>query len=214
MRRIECLKYAECLGEAAKRNKPFNCDGCKDYECRDPTEEEETMNIREKGEEEATIMETKMCTKCGKEKNIEDFNKGSNKDGKKSMCRQCEAEYFQEYKKRKAAGKVRTRKAELRKRVIRNVKKAVEKTKAAHTSENVYKTGTDDKVEQVHVALAPAADRAQLLAEEHWAYISGLIAVHNQHMSPEETKDMKVLEFHYKTAMVHGYKHGQQDAKG
>lgn len=47
--------------------------------------------------------------------------------------------------------------------------------------------------------------RAEQLADEHWAYILDLLKMHGQ-------EELDKIEFHYKTAMVHGYKHGQADA--
>ena len=47
------------------------------------------------------------------------------------------------------------------------------------------------------------------LVDEHWKYIEGLLMVHGE--TPE--KNMRVIEYHYKTAMLHGYKHGQEEAQ-
>lgn len=211
MRRIECKTYPECLERAARENRrDFTCDGCGEYAWEDPTEKEETDFLKTNKGEGKEIDEKRICTKCGKEKPFGEFNKGSGKYGIKSKCRQCEADYFQEYKVRKAEGKVRLRKKPGRKakenkenpitktRKEESTKKAVEKEKAMNTDKQ---------------SLSVPPDRAHILAEEHWAYVAGLIAAHNQAMDPDEKKDMRVLEFHYKSAMVHGYKHGQQDAK-
>jgi len=50
--------------------------------------------------------------------------------------------------------------------------------------------------------------RATELAEAHWGYISNLLK--NSGVGEQEVLR---IEFHYKTAMVHGYKHGVEDAK-
>jgi 5-methylcytosine-specific restriction endonuclease McrA len=44
-------------------------------------------------------MLTKICSKCGKEKYIDDFHRDSSKqDGHKNKCKSCVSEYFQEHK--------------------------------------------------------------------------------------------------------------------
>jgi len=44
-------------------------------------------------------MITKICTKCGTEKEINQFNKGKNKDGLRSWCKQCVNDYSKDYDK-------------------------------------------------------------------------------------------------------------------
>lgn len=44
-------------------------------------------------------------------------------------------------------------------------------------------------------------EEAKKLAEEHWAYIRGLLNLH-------EVAGREVIGWHYKTAFIHGYKHG------
>ena len=45
------------------------------------------------------------------------------------------------------------------------------------------------------------------LVEAHWKYIEGMLKVHG------EMEDMiKVIGYHYKTAFIHGYKHGVEEA--
>lgn len=127
MRRIECKTYAECLEKVAKENKrDFSCDGCTGYLWEDPTLEEET-NIPKK--EEVMEGEIRTCTKCGKEKAIEEFSKGAGKDGRKAQCRKCDADYFQDYKVRKRFGKVKPRKGALRKRMVKSIKTAMRQAK-------------------------------------------------------------------------------------
>lgn len=43
------------------------------------------------------------------------------------------------------------------------------------------------------------------LAEEHWGYIEALLKAH------EEEYNIKQIEFHYKSAFIHGYKHAIED---
>lgn len=50
------------------------------------------------------------------------------------------------------------------------------------------------------------SDEVKKLAEDHWAYLSNILKAHgeNEHV-------LDLIGIHYKTAMVHGYKHGVQD---
>jgi len=48
--------------------------------------------------------------------------------------------------------------------------------------------------------------RVKELIEEHWKYIENLLRAHNT-----TTCDMKGIEYHYKTAFMHGYKHALED---
>lgn len=50
-------------------------------------------------------------------------------------------------------------------------------------------------------------DRAQALAESHWEYINELLRIHDG--IDDET--IRMCQFHYKSAFVHGYKHGVED---
>lgn len=52
------------------------------------------------------------------------------------------------------------------------------------------------------------SDKAKNLASAHWEYVSGILATHG--ISVEQ---IDMIGFHYKTAMVHGYKHGLADAE-
>lgn len=51
--------------------------------------------------------------------------------------------------------------------------------------------------------------RGKELANAHWEYISGLLDAHG---TPAGT--IALIEYHYTTAFVHGYKHGQEDVNG
>jgi len=48
--------------------------------------------------------------------------------------------------------------------------------------------------------------RAEELAAAHWSYIAALLSAH-QHQ-PEL---IEIIGFHYRSALIHGYKHGQED---
>ena len=49
-------------------------------------------------------------------------------------------------------------------------------------------------------------ERGKELAEMHWNYIKELLQSHN-----EESEIISLVEFHYKTAFIHGYKHAIED---
>lgn len=49
-------------------------------------------------------------------------------------------------------------------------------------------------------------DRAKELAEAHWGYIKSLLEQHG-----EIPKNVEIIGFHYKTAMIHGWGHGYED---
>lgn len=51
--------------------------------------------------------------------------------------------------------------------------------------------------------------RANSLAEAHWQYIEGILAVHNVTIAV-----IAACGYHYKTAFVHGYKHALEDIAG
>ena len=51
--------------------------------------------------------------------------------------------------------------------------------------------------------------KSQELADAHWEYVGQLLRVGQVNDPPE---GLDIIEFHYKTAFMHGYKHGIQDA--
>ncbi|MBW2030738.1 MAG: hypothetical protein JRJ31_16875 [Deltaproteobacteria bacterium] len=60
--------------------------------------------------------------------------------------------------------------------------------------------------------------RAINLADEHWEYISGVIEREHPKLSetsPEALASyLEAIEYHFKTAFVHGYKHAMEDLSG
>lgn len=180
-RRIECNKYPECLDQAAKANNlRFTCKGCESYAWNDPMDKEKRLM-----KEEAVVIgeQEKFCTKCKVSKPLEAFNHGLGKHGKRSWCRTCDTEYAMDYKARKSAGKVKPRKAEVRRRVAKE-----EVGNAKHFLPASF----------------PQKDRATVLADEHWDYIRSVLELHGR-------EDLEEIGFHYKSAMIHGYKHGVAD---
>ena len=53
-------------------------------------------------------------------------------------------------------------------------------------------------------------NRAWELAEEHWQYVRAVLE-HDFRENEESKAIIEVIGFHYKTAFVHGYKHGVED---
>lgn len=50
------------------------------------------------------------------------------------------------------------------------------------------------------------SEQAKLLTEQHWKYIHSLLTIHDI-----DDSTIEVVEFHYKSAMYHGIKHGCED---
>lgn len=48
----------------------------------------------------------------------------------------------------------------------------------------------------------------QKLSNEHWLYVKSVLKTHKI-----KSDIMNIIEFHYKTAFIHGYKHGVENEK-
>lgn len=48
---------------------------------------------------------------------------------------------------------------------------------------------------------------AEEVAAEHWAYIKKMLIVHGQN-----EVDVETIGFHYKSAFIHGWKHGVEES--
>ena len=48
-------------------------------------------------------------------------------------------------------------------------------------------------------------NEAKKLAEAHWDYIGEFLRIHG-----EDKKNIEIIGWHYRTALIHGYKHGQE----
>jgi hypothetical protein len=136
------------------------------------------------------------CTRCKKTKDLDYFSRtAKGAYGRKSRCKSCDAEVFQEKQAlKKKAAKPPAKPKEKIASGADVVKKLMEKTAAVWKPENV-------------VNIEPP-DLAKIKADEHWDYIKRLLSVHL-----DDTGDSSCIEFHYKTAFVHGFKHGQTDSK-
>ena len=51
-----------------------------------------------------------------------------------------------------------------------------------------------------------SSDGLKKLINDHWSYIEKLLVNHDI-----DTGEIKLVEFHYKTAFEHGYKHAKED---
>lgn len=72
------------------------------------------------------------------------------------------------------------------------------------------RTTTTDATGNHHRTEPPMTVNAagKALADQHWQYIVDLLRIH---VSDWDQDELAQLEFHYKTAMIHGYKHGVDD---
>lgn len=236
LRKIDCEHYSACLDMAAKQRGKFDCTGCERYSRMEAMEEgfEHELNGKGIGGTDNTVqlsvsarkdqevrMETqaeykptsKKCTKCGKDKPLEAFAASKvSKFGHYSRCRECikkqSAEYWLKRGKfvRKDSGKHPAKPRDPIAPGSTVLKKLVDKARAAKAA--MIDGGTDKP--SLSVNHAPASwGQAQALAEEHWEYIRRLLVTHGDDGDPDE---LAKIEFHYKSAMIHGYKHGQADA--
>ena len=48
---------------------------------------------------------------------------------------------------------------------------------------------------------------AAQLADEHWGYVKELLELH-------DASQVRTVGWHYRTAFIHGYKHGQEAVDG
>jgi hypothetical protein len=51
------------------------------------------------------------------------------------------------------------------------------------------------------------SNKANNLAQKHWEYVKSLLLAHDL-----SEKDAEQIGFHYKTAFVHGFKHGMENS--
>ena len=49
-------------------------------------------------------------------------------------------------------------------------------------------------------------ERVKQLADDHWKYVAEVVEIHEEGLDVIEK-----CKFHYKTAFIHGYKHGVED---
>jgi hypothetical protein len=160
------------------------------------------------------------CTKCGEEKTLNDFGKSAmGKYGRRSICKPCDSAAAKKYNLKKRMFKNAKAAVKAEQPIAPGstvLKKVMDKAKAAKGGTDKpslsverlpdAKGGTDKP--SLSVKYAPASwGQAQAIAEEHWEYIRRLLVTHGDDGDPDE---LAKIEFHYKSAMIHGYKHGQE----
>lgn len=58
-------------------------------------------------------------------------------------------------------------------------------------------------------------DSVKELIDQHWKYISGVLETSVQDTAVyTKTNLIAIVGFHYKTAMLHGWKHAKEEADG
>jgi hypothetical protein len=239
LRKIDCEHYSACLDRAAKNRGKFNCEACERYSRMEAVEEgfehelyangiggtdntvqlsvsarkDQEIRMNTQAEQKPT---SRKCTRCGEEKTLNDFAKSAmGKYGRRSICKPCDSAASNKYN--------------LKKRMLKNAKAAVQTiapgstvlkkvmdkakaAKAARIDDGVDKLAEGTELSRRGLSVELAVDsnaRAQALADEHWAYVRSLLAAHGDYSDPEH--ELSRIEFHYKSAMIHGYKHGVDD---
>ena len=51
------------------------------------------------------------------------------------------------------------------------------------------------------------SEKAKELADKHWEYLGGVLML----ISGHNKEQIATIQYHYKTAFIHGYKHGKSD---
>lgn len=52
-------------------------------------------------------------------------------------------------------------------------------------------------------------ERADKLVNDHWEYVESILTIFHEW----DENFIKHIELHYRTAMLHGYKHGIEDSR-
>lgn len=133
--------------------------------------------------------ESKVCSKCQQNKPLDEYGKSARgRLGRKSCCKKCAAALAHDYLLHKKAAK--------KEQTIGRGSQVVGKILA---KVNGLPPGRGESAQN---------GRAQALAEEHWSYVRSLLVAHGD---DEDSSVLNQIEFHYKSAMIHGYKHGVSD---
>ena len=53
-------------------------------------------------------------------------------------------------------------------------------------------------------------NKSEKLANAHWKYVEKVIDTDREASSCYKSIDLKLIKFHYKSAFIHGYKHGKE----
>ena len=49
-------------------------------------------------------------------------------------------------------------------------------------------------------------DKVKQLASDHWQYLKSVLEIHGA-----DTEQIEIIGFHYRSAMIHGFKHGLEE---
>lgn len=216
MRNPECVYYSECLTQAAFFRRPIRCEGCESLEYPAPVDdgfdtEMERLGIvvreegvREEGmKKELRIENEKLgekgerrCGKCGEIKILEEFPENREcKLGHESTCNVCKAERKREKAEMAKYPQVEEELTDSGAAVPPQTWLQADSTAAVHQQPG---SQTDSEA-----AVPPeAASPVEALAAEHWQYIEELLETHG-------ITETYAIGWHYRTAFVHGYKHGR-----
>lgn len=105
MRNPDCRKYMECLAAAALKNRNFQCDACPEIDVAHIDDGFQKYEHELTKEVAMSETGTKVCRKCGKEKELKKFPKAAGSpDGREGQCYQCKNELTKEREKLKAQG--------------------------------------------------------------------------------------------------------------
>jgi hypothetical protein len=133
------------------------------------------------GMEEPAKSGVKTCKKCGKEKPLNEFTANKNcKDNRENACKECRAEY---------------------------ARAMWRKTHPGSTPRTVKPLPLMAKDPEPANPVPPASrfvfDPLEVkdLVDAHWKYVGSLLRAHN-------LVGTELIEYHYKTAFLHGFKHG------
>lgn len=198
MRKEVCVKrQTEFAGSGSTfRYKYLECDNCPQGALilgdrrKDPMTQrhndthKEAKTMEESKEQQAEPK--KICRTCKKPHPLENYSKAIKAaDGHKSQCKDCD----RAYSKRHWAEKHPPDPGISRPPVSRS--------KAKHAAPNT-------------VPAAPLISPADELAAAHWSYIQALLQAHEIDMPTDFRVSLSLIEFHYKTAFVHGFGHGNE----
>lgn len=144
----------------------------------------------------------KLCARCKQMKPLDAYGKSStSRDGLHAYCKECVAAYGKEKReknKKEMAEMTGGKDAEDTKNHEAQGRKAEDRKTANHESSAI----SHEKLDH----------RAEALANEHWKFLGGLIKCYDDATGME--CKLSFLEYLYKHAMVHGYKHALQDMRG
>lgn len=133
-------------------------------------------------------MEEKACIKCGMSKTLTEFSPNkTSRSGYENECKECRNRRMREKWRSEHPGcEIRVKEGKAKERVN------------PVPAPPVPPPLPLDKED--HVPLVEASEVKELV-DAHWKYIGALLKAHG-------IVGVELIEYHYRTAFVHGYKHG------